>query len=112
MSALLDPNAFSVTAKPNGTCVILEVKGELDMCNAPVLGAELASRDGATPCLVIDLSEVTFIDSTGIHTLATACEEHGARVACPSGHIRRVFEVVSFSKICPLHETVEDALGD
>ncbi len=112
MSAMLDPEAFSVAAKPNGTCVILEVSGELDMCNAPLLAAELASRDGANPCLVIDLSEVTFIDSTGLHTLARACEEHGARIACPPGNVRRVFEVVSFSKICPIHESLEDALAD
>lgn len=110
MSALLDPEAFSITVKPNGTCVIVEVNGELDMCNAPLLAAELAARDGATPCLVIDLSEVTFIDSTGLHTVARACEENGTRVVCPPGNVRRVFEVVSFSKICPIHESLEDAL--
>jgi anti-anti-sigma factor len=60
---------------------------------------------------VIDLSDLNFIDSSGLHTLVRACENNGTRVVCPLGNIRRLFDTVSLGKLCPLHESLEEALA-
>lgn len=51
----------------------IELAGELDLANASVLEAELerALRDG-TGAVVVDMSALTFIDSTGIALLVAA----------------------------------------
>jgi anti-anti-sigma factor len=110
MSTAFDPEPFSVTAKPSGTHIVLEVKGELDMGTAPLLAEELATHDGAAHDLVVDLSKLTFIDSTGIHTLARLCGKNGTRVVCPPGSVRRVFAIVSLDEFFRLHGSLEDAL--
>ncbi len=89
---------------------MLKVSGELDAVTAPQLSAELAARNSSRG-LVIDLSELTFVDSSGIHVLARACAENGMRVVCPNGIIHGVLDVVSFSKVARLYANLEEALA-
>ena len=58
------------TAGPAGDCAVLRVTGEVDLSTAPMLRErirELAAR-GAVH-LIADLSQVDFIDSTGLGVL-------------------------------------------
>ena len=74
------PLILWVAVEPNGA-VVLKVSGELDAVTAPQLSAELAARNSSHG-LVIDLSELTFVDSSGVHVLAHTCAEQGTRVVC------------------------------
>jgi len=59
----------------------LLVAGDIDLIGAPVLDAALRALDGDD--LRIDLSAVTFLDSTGINVLVTALNDrndHGGLV--------------------------------
>ena len=50
--------------------VIAAVEGEIDLSNAATLGAELTTAvSNAAPGLVIDLSALEFLDSSGVHML-------------------------------------------
>jgi anti-sigma B factor antagonist len=94
---------------------LVEVAGELELHNAPQLRAELqraCENDG--PCVVVDLSGLTFIDSTGIGVLVGGLKrarEHGGALTlvCPVPRIRRVFEITGLLKALPLYETREAA---
>jgi anti-sigma B factor antagonist len=86
------------------------LKGELDVLTAPQLAAELIAQNGAARDLLIDLSDLTFIDSSGIYVLVRACAQNGTRVVCPPGNIRRVLDIVSFSNAARLYESLEEAL--
>lgn len=60
--------------------LVLAARGEIDLMSSPLLSdaIERARRSGQT--LVLDLSEVSFIDSTGLHvliTMARAAERDG-----------------------------------
>jgi anti-sigma B factor antagonist len=47
--------------------------GELDLCTAPSFAAALAHVDPRrTSCLIIDLAELEFIDSSGLYQLVVA----------------------------------------
>ena len=78
---------------------LLSVEGEVDVATAPRL---LAVLNQAVPeaihSLVIDLSRVGFMDSTGLALLINAHRRitrrrKGFAVVCPHGPLRRVFEI-------------------
>jgi anti-sigma B factor antagonist len=61
---------------------LLVLRGELDLNSAPLLSATVRPicADPATRVIVLDLSQLTFMDSTGIHALLLTkqlCDERG-----------------------------------
>jgi anti-sigma B factor antagonist len=78
---------------------VLVVDGELDIATAPRMIAALneALADLASP-LVVDLTSVVFMDSTGLALLMNARRRvvrrgHGFAIVCPGGPLARVFEI-------------------
>jgi anti-anti-sigma factor len=55
-------------------CRVLLLEGEVDMSSAPTFVQALAECDGAEH-LVVDLSAVGYIDSSGLHALERAREQ-------------------------------------
>jgi anti-sigma B factor antagonist len=95
--------AFEVV--PYGPSVLF-VGGEVDMATAPELERALAECIGRGGPVVVDLSAVSFIDSTAIRTLAGAADKlrsgclivHGVQ-----GHVAKVLELVRFSDLPKAH---------
>jgi anti-sigma B factor antagonist len=89
---------------------LVSVEGEIDIATAPRLLAVLNQTvaDARGP-LVVDLSDVGFMDSTGLALLINAHRrlsrrQHGFAVVCPPGPLLRVFEVtdmVDMLRVCP-----------
>jgi anti-anti-sigma factor len=80
-------------------CELLSVEGELDVATAPRMIAALneAFANLSFP-LVVDLSKVDFMDSTGLALLMNAHRRvrrhgHGFAIWCPDGPLTRVFEI-------------------
>jgi anti-sigma B factor antagonist len=77
--------------------LVVRVEGELDLATAPTLwtALEQALADGNQ--LVLDLSEVTFIDSSGLSVLIRAHQVLGPTgsltVRSPNTQARRLFEL-------------------
>jgi anti-anti-sigma factor len=75
---------------------VLTVAGELDLASAPELRAALGlAASGTGGSLILDLSGVTFIDSTALGTLLRADEQlagDGVRmvIVCPPGPVQRL----------------------
>jgi anti-anti-sigma factor len=63
-------NQDSLTAEQDAEGVVV-VRGDNDVAGGPVLDAVLREREGAEP-LVIDLANVSFIDSSGLRSLLSA----------------------------------------
>ena len=93
---------------------VLIVEGELDIATAPRMLAALneALADMESP-LVVDLTHVLFMDSTGLALLMNARRRalrngHGFAIVCPGGPISRVFEIadmVDSLRVCPDRES-------
>lgn len=83
-----------------GGLVRLAVAGEIDMATSDALGdalREALHTDGAKE-VAVDMSGVTFIDSSGIRTLVVAQGEASERglnlyVTEPHRHVRRVLDL-------------------
>jgi anti-anti-sigma factor len=77
----------------------LVLTGELDMACAPVLDATLRRICiEPTEAVTLDLSGLTFMDSTGLRTVLLAkelCEQHDCELMLTPGspQIQRLFEV-------------------
>ena len=100
-----------------GSAHVVEVAGEVELHNAELLRDELLrAGNGEHPCVVVDLSRVSFIDSTGVGVLVGAFKrvrEIGTlSVVCPQRNVRRIFEITGLTKVFALHQTVSDALNE
>jgi anti-sigma B factor antagonist len=78
---------------------VLAVEGEIDIATAPRMIAALNEvLAGIESPLVVDLSSVVFMDSTGLALLMNARRRvvrsgQGFAIVCPPGPIGRVFEI-------------------
>jgi anti-sigma B factor antagonist len=107
------PVAFALHA---GDKVVLGLQGELDLLvRRELLGAVDAALDPPPGGLLVDLTDVTFADSTVMTTLVRAerlVNGGGGRIACvaPAGAAQRIFQVAGLEPHIRLHPTREDAL--
>ena len=91
------------------------VKGEVDIADAEALNDALQKAIiNSVGAFVIDLSELEFIDSSGLHVLHRARdllgrEDRQLAVVCPYGPVRRVFELSGLSDLFALFATREEA---
>ncbi len=62
--------------------------------------------------IVVDLTELEFIDSSGIHALVRPRSD-SARIelVCPPGNVRRVLEVTKLERVLQVHDTLDAALA-
>lgn len=90
--------------------------GEIDIATAPTLEAALnAALDDGSERIAVDLSEVTFMDSTGLRSLISTqrrLEERGGSLAivAPGGPARRLLEIAGVAGTLRLVESI-DHLG-
>jgi anti-sigma B factor antagonist len=91
--------------QPAGT-VVLSVNGELDMMTAPDFEKRLYEAISVgVPHVVIDFTDCTFIDSSGLHILVRACRHHTERISLIIPHdsvTRRVFELAKLDRALPI----------
>lgn len=65
---------WNVEVIDDGTTLLLVPEGELDVYTAPRLAAALERCTSAHKVLIIDVTHLSFIDSTGLKTLVAARE--------------------------------------
>jgi anti-sigma B factor antagonist len=95
--------------------VVVRLAGELDLYNAEVVREALAEAAGREPeRLVVDLGDVSFLDSTALGVLIEARGKLSNRrsflLAAPGLEARRALEVSGLDRHFELHETVDGAL--
>jgi anti-sigma B factor antagonist len=99
--------------------VIARVTGELDVAGAPHMRERIADSVPTTARgLVVDFSELEFIDSSGVAMLFTLVRRMSSRrqelrVVAPRGQaVARVLEIVDFGRAAPLHADLDSALAE
>ena len=93
---------------------VITITGELDPASAPKLIAAVDISDTAR--LVLDLTDVTFMDSSGLGAVLYAwryAREAGGRllIVCPvEAYIRRTFARIGVAKWLTICHSLDDAL--
>ena len=94
-----DLGDLSIQVLRIGHRAVLAASGEIDIATAGQIGPAVTDAIEAGAMDVwLDLSEVTFLDSSGMHSILAArrsAQDRGARfvVICPEGPARRVLRI-------------------
>ncbi|MBA2763659.1 MAG: STAS domain-containing protein [Thermoleophilaceae bacterium] len=89
---------FTVSVREDGSTATLGCQGEIDLSTVSILDAALAEQRRPGQSIVIDLSGVEFMDSTGIKLLIEADalsrqDGHTVTFTNPSPAVSRVLEI-------------------
>ncbi|MCB0978710.1 MAG: STAS domain-containing protein [Acidimicrobiales bacterium] len=100
----------------HGEWSVLRVGGEIDVATAPGLRQRLVALVGEGRYrIVVDMSQVDFIDSTGLGVLIGTLKRvrsHGGELhlVCDVDRVVRVFEITGLDTIFTMHRSL-DAIG-
>ncbi len=107
---------MEVTCKTTGRALVAALRGELDHHNAALVRQELESRFSAAGMrhLIFDLSELRFMDSSGLGILIGRYKTVSAlggqtRIAAPTEQADRLLRLAGIHKIIPIYESLSDA---
>jgi anti-anti-sigma factor len=110
-----DSPTLRVTRRTVGTAVVVEVAGEIDLLTAGDVRAAIAAGMATAPeTLVVDLAEVSFMDSAGLAMLAhahmTAGERVALRVVATNPATLKPIRLTGMDRMLAMFDTVADAL--
>lgn len=97
---------------------VFELIGSLDIATSPTVRAALTSAsEKGDHKLIVDLTKVDFLDSTGLGALIggqrRAKEFDGeVRLVAKEGQILRLLRITGLLKVFSVYPTLEDALKD
>jgi anti-sigma B factor antagonist len=113
-SALVD---LTITTREAEGRTVVSVAGEIDVYTAPRLREEITELVAAgTYHLVIDMSEVEFLDSTGLGVLVgglkkVRAHEGSLQLVCNQDRLLKIFRITGLAKVFVIHDTAEKALA-
>ncbi|MFJ8802799.1 STAS domain-containing protein [Streptomyces sp. NPDC102487] len=94
---------------------VVSLSGELDADSAEEFLRAVRPDDAGTSWTVLDLSAVTFMDSSAVNVLVAARRDVTAaggwiRLAAPTDPVLRVIEIVGLDTIFDCYPTLNEAL--
>jgi anti-sigma B factor antagonist len=113
-----DTLGIDVTSTNEGKTQIFALHGSLDIATSPTLRAALLeAADHAGHLLVVDLSQLDFLDSTGLGALIgahkRASESDGSvRLVAQEGQILRLLRITGLLDVFQVYPNIDAALGD
>lgn len=104
---------LDVSTQP-GQAPVATVTGEVDVYSAPALREGLTELLSKGTSVVVDLTGVAFLDSTGLGALVAArkaAEEQGAELplVCTTERILKLFTITGLDGVFTLCDTVAEA---
>jgi anti-sigma B factor antagonist len=106
-----------VTSTREGDWRVVTVNGEIDVHTGPALRDHLLSAFAAgEDTLVVDLSQVSFLDSSGLGVLVTAHKrarttDGELRIAACRQPVSTIFQITALDRAFCIYPTVEAALA-
>jgi anti-anti-sigma factor len=109
---------FELRSSRVGDAVVVAIVGEIDMATAPEVTRAIDGGHDGTRCVVVDLTEVTFLDSSAlnafVHSQRSLAEHDIAfRIVSPSDQaVRNVFEITHLTGPLSVVDSLDDALAE
>lgn len=98
--------------------LVFKLRGSLDLATAPTVRAALTEEtDKGSHNLVVDLTQLEFLDSTGLGVLIGAhrrAAERGRslRLIISDGPISRLLNITGLISVFAVYHSIEDARND
>jgi anti-sigma B factor antagonist len=96
---------------------VVSVRGEVDVYSAPTLRKCLQeSMDEQYNDLIVDLTDIAFIDSTGLGVLVAGQNRAGElggklSVVCSQERVLKLFRITGLDEVFAIHPTRDEALS-
>jgi anti-anti-sigma factor len=108
-----------LSSRRKGKWSIVDVAGEIDLATGPQLAAclEVIIKHRKHPAhVIVDLSDLTFCDASGLSVLVSAheqAERRGGqlRLVCPEGQVLNILRITELTRQLSVHPTLNDALA-
>lgn len=106
---------LDITTRTESDCTVVAATGEVDVFTAPTLDEALSAAIGAgSDRLIVDLSGVDFLDSTGLSVLVKALKrireaDGSLDVVVSAERVAKVFRLTGLDRVIPLHSSVDEA---
>jgi anti-sigma B factor antagonist len=108
---------FEIAERTDETTPVLSVRGEIDVSTAPELRDRLLSvaAEGYSK-VVVDLSQVSFLDSTALGVLVSGLKRFRAAggdllLVVTGRSVSKVLEITGLVEVFSIFESVEEALS-
>jgi len=108
---------FELRSTRIGEAVVVAIFGEIDIATAPEVSKVIDSGHGSAERIVVDLSEVTFLDSSALNAFVQsqqdlARHDVGFRIVSPADHaVRNVFEITRLIEPLGVVDSLDEALA-
>jgi anti-sigma B factor antagonist len=108
---------LTIADRTHGGFDVIELTGDIDVETARALRAHIVERfSDSTARVVVDLSGVDFMDSSGLGALVSGWQltrETGAfRIAGANSIVRRVLSITGMEDVFAVYDDVDDAITD
>jgi anti-sigma B factor antagonist len=108
--------SLEVVVKKSGDVTVVHFAGEVDVASAPELRGRLEELAPADTKVIVDLSDVRFLDSTGLGVLVAGWKRFQNRegtsrlsLVVTRPEILRVLEVTGLTDVFTVHPSVAEA---
>ncbi|GGP84353.1 STAS domain-containing protein [Saccharothrix coeruleofusca] len=103
---------LQVRSEVRGSWTVVAVEGELDADTVPVLSDHLEGTTGGQ--VVVDLSGVPFMDTTGLSLMLDWHRRLDAaggqfRMACLQPSVHKLFRLTELTEVMRIHDTIASA---
>lgn len=109
---------LSIHVHVHGGMNVFELTGSLDIATSPTVRAALVeASERGDHRLIVDLSKVDFLDSTGLGAMIGAQRrakefDGDVRLVAKEGQILRLLRITGLMKVFAVYATLDDAVGD
>ena len=109
---------IDLKTEDGGELLIFKLRGSLDLATSPTIRAALTdAADKGKRHIVVDLTQLEFLDSTGLGALIGAhrrASEHGGtfRLIVSDGPIARLLNITGLIRVIATYHNLEDAKAD
>jgi anti-sigma B factor antagonist len=107
---------FRTKVKEAGGYPVIELKGEIDLSTSPVFKEKVYEIiESGRKDIVIDLSGLEFMDSTGLGVLVaalkkTSMEGGSIRLVCSKKSIIKIFTITGLDKVFAIYNNLRECL--
>lgn len=108
---------LTIRTESRGDAVLVQPAGDVDLTASPVLRQALKQVLQAKPArLIVDLSSVPYMDSSGVATLVEAMQiarKNGTRMmlCALQDKVRSIFEIARLDTVFTIYATPEAAIS-
>lgn len=105
---------MQIATTPGSDRYLITVSGEVDLATSPDLDvAIITAIDSGTSSVVIDLTDVSFMDSSGLGVIVRALKrcreaENDLDLVITNERVLKVFGITGLDQVIPIHASIQD----